>query len=232
MDDATLRLLRGTRTGLVASTSFALAAGAHLGAGGRVPSGLGLGALLTLTLVVAVGLARGPLRAAVVVPVVGGLQVALHHGFEWFTAVPAGASVSSGMATGMSGAPSATGHPFGGVAGADGATHAALAAATPTMASMHSSSMLAVHVVATLATTVLLVVGDRAARRTVLWWTAVLPVVLAVVAGRFRDRVRVPLAAVAVVPVRLALVLGGGPGRRGPPVLRGARTSVLAPALA
>lgn len=198
------------RTGLVASTAFLLAAGAHVGAGGRVPSGIGLVALLTLTVVVAATVSRWRLRVSVLAPVAGLLQLVLHHGFDWFSASAAAGTVGAPGMTGMTGMTPTAGQ-LAALAGPG--AHPSAPAAHMTMTG--GGPMLWAHVVGTLLTTVLLVLGDRAAERTLVWWTAVLPALLAVAGQPVRPVLRTSVD--RVVPVLRTLVVGGGTGRRGPP---------------
>lgn len=235
--------LRGARVALVGSTAFALAAGAHLAAGGTLPTGLGLVALATLTLVTAALLARGPLRPTTLLPALGVLEVALHEGFDVLSAGRTGLAGALAGARGpgmawMPGMPvpsddggrldgAALVHAGAGLAHVGGlvAHPAAVASSVPGVSSMplmaaHAGgtgvAMLVAHAVATIVTAALLVGAERAAARTLTWLGSVLPRVRAVALAVPSRRTVLPVA-VAVAGPRPLLVADGGTGRRGPP---------------
>jgi hypothetical protein len=189
--DVSSRAVRGIRVALVATTTLAIAAGAHVAGGGTVPAGLGLAALLTLTVATAVAVSRGPLRVGTLLPTMGALEWVLHEGFGILSAAPLPAP------------------------GAHIAAVPALAGPAMPMTGTAGTWMLLAHAVGTLATVAVLVAGDRAARRTLVWFTSVLPRVRAV-AGRLPDRRPGALVA-ARTPPRPRPVEGGAVRRRGPP---------------
>jgi hypothetical protein len=228
--DASERVVRGIRAGLVASTTLALAVGAHLAGGGSLPDRLGLAALGTLTFVVAVVVARRALRAVTLLPLIGALELVLHVGLGALSARGVG-DPGRGAGPGLDVSPGP-----GAMPGMVGAAHAAAStAASPTPDVLgHAASampmsgggavlMLVAHGVATLATVALLVAGDRAAGRTLVWFTSVLPRVRAVAHGT-PVRHAAPVV-VGQARVRPQAVERGGVGRRGPPVGRLALTS-------
>jgi hypothetical protein len=214
--EPTARLLRLVRLALVSVTAFALSVGAHVVGGGAVPGGLGLVAVVTLTVVVASLVARGRLRTWVLLPVLGALQLATHAALGVLAAAsaaapPAGRGTMPGM-VGMHAGP------------ATGAVGQALPTvhtlnATTGMPGMHmnGTAMLVAHVAATLATVLVLAAGDRAAVRMLRWWTAVLPAVLALVAGVVGASAPRPAAVRHAVDVRQSMRFLDARPRRGPP---------------
>ena len=195
--------MTAARAVLVALLSLAIAAGGHAAAGGALPPAPGLLALGGVTLAVGAVLGRRPLAAVTLVPVLGALQVGLHHGFELLHATAGGA-------------PAAVEGPHGAHA-----AHAALQV-DPVLGAVHGATgssawMLVAHVVAVAVTAALLVGADAGARGVARWWAWVAPLLLSRV---LLPVVGLPARLVAAtrvvrsVPVRWAAVAP----RRGPPV--------------
>lgn len=179
---------------LVASTTAALAAGAHVLGGGALPGRDALVALLALTCAAAVPVARRPVTWATGLPFAAGAGLVLHGALSWL------AHVSRTAVTGHAqhGAPSVVLVPPG--------------AGVPAT----STVMLAAHAAATVLTVALLVALDRAVRGIGTWWSHVtphLPSPVTVVTGQ-----AVRWAADAPVVAPRDLVLARCARRRGPPV--------------
>lgn len=180
-----------TRALVLAATSAAVSALAHVVAGGRAPLGplLGLGAL-QLALATRVG--RRPLTAGRVVAWAAAAQAATHLALTWL-------------------------HPAAGtdvvVLGHHGLEHAHAAAAGHTATGSAGAAMLAAHVLGTLLVAVLAPGADRAATAVVARWSVVLAALepaSPLVAPR-------PHAAPARVRARSTSPLRHALVRRGPP---------------
>ncbi|GAB4084820.1 hypothetical protein GCM10028784_14500 [Myceligenerans cantabricum] len=216
--------VHAARTVLLASTTLALAAGAHLLGGGALPSAVGVVVLAVLTLFASglVGLART--RAWVLVLYFGAAQTALHHGFVLTARAPAdggvhgthGATLSPGPggtapgpAAGLRDAASdaAATMDAGAAAHATGAAHAAHA----------SPAMLCLHVLAAVSTTALIVLAERTAGTAFHVWGCLLPAL----AGLFRPVVpprQGPRPVVRRTRATARVILGSrSDPRRGPP---------------
>ena len=150
-----VRVVRATLTG---GTVLALAAGAHRLGGGTLPPPAGLVALGSIVLLLTTFLSRWHLSLAALLPLLGAAQYALHHALGVLS-VPGETLPARGMHDAMSAMvlPAVTGTPMDG------------------MTSGISVSMTAAHVAATVATALVLVGGDRAARMALHWWFSVLP---------------------------------------------------------
>lgn len=149
---APLRLWRSTA---VTSTVMALAAGAHLIGGGRLP---GLPALLLLAALVhlpVVLLASRRLSLPTLIGVLGIGQWSLHHAFAWLSAARACAS------------------PGGAVGGQVHGVHVVVGACGPSTPAPHGGAMgapmLAAHVLAILLTAVALARGEAALWMLLAW---------------------------------------------------------------
>lgn len=200
MDPTEGGALRAARAVLVAATALATAAAGHLAAGGAVPGPVVVGALLAVTTVAVLPVSGArTFRARVLVPVGVALQVVLHHAL---TLLPA--------------------RPSAGTPGHHGPTpvHAGTATALPPADAalpLHADPrMLLAHVVAAVATAVVLAATDRAARTTAAWLSWVLPLLAhaAVPAWTAPRSVPVDAAPVAAAP---GAALGPAARRRGPP---------------
>lgn len=142
----------------ISSTVLATGAGAHVSAGGALPSVLALAALGALTLALASALARRAPRLGVLGPSMIALQFVLHNAFMY-------------LGTGVSTSGTDTGH-------AHHVDPAAVVATTRmAMGPDHATSyaMLAAHAVAALAAAVLITAIDRAGHAATRWWQSVLP---------------------------------------------------------
>lgn len=223
--------VRRVRELLVVATTLALAAGAHLLAGGALPTtALPVVALVATVLPAAVWLARRPLTLPRLLPVLVALQVALHVELS-VLAAPAGSAAPELGTGGPHAGHAAHSATLGALASAGPATAGPTTAGTSvgttaagTTAAHHhldllalsSAPMLLAHLAAVVATALVLAAGDRAARTVVAWMSAVVVLVL-------DARVPVPeRARVAVVdrlrPWRALLRLApGGLRFRGPP---------------
>lgn len=190
------RSLQGARALAISATVLATGAGAHVLAGGLLPSMLGLAAIGALTLALASGLARVVPRLRVLGPIMIVLQYCLHHAL---------------MSLGTGGASSAGAH----VHHADpGAVFAATAAAG-SHAHDTSVTMLLAHAGAALVAAALITRSDAAARAAARWWQAVVPSVprIAPVPAAVRALVpRGPVVPALEAPFRRSVLRRGPPG--------------------
>jgi hypothetical protein len=207
------RPLRVVRAVVLAAVTVACSAAVHTAAGGGLPDAVGVALLGALTLVVTGVLGRWRLTPWTLVPVLGALQVGLHHGFQ---ALSASRAVAPSAATQLA---HHAGHEAG--HGEPGLLVAAelAAAARPDLVA-HAAGhlqpgMLAAHALAVVAITVLAVGSDRALARTVRRFTATL-VVLAR-AGVPRRAPARPVVPVGLVASPLTPALARALPRRGPP---------------
>jgi len=207
---------------LVTVTSFVLAAGAHTVCGGGLPSGLGLVAVAAAAALTGALCARARLRAAATLPALLALQLLAHEAFSTLSPGPTAPLATRGSLT------SHAGHLADGVPVTPGATPPSAGFAVEHTAHAHGllagltgsptdRAMLAAHLAATLAVTVLLVVGDAAAVRTFRWWAYVLPAVLAVVTRPLPRAFRATTSYAAPRTPR-ERVASGPLLRRGPPL--------------
>ena len=146
-------LLRLARAGLVAVVTVALAALAHVVAGGVLPPFVVVAALTALVLAAAVVLTGRRLGPVGAVALLGVGQLAVHSAFSLVTSVAC--------------LPDGTGVAVGHVHHAGMQMPACSAVAPSIPAALGSSAMLVLHVVATLAAALVIVGADRA-----LWWLA------------------------------------------------------------
>ena len=198
--------LRVFRAAMLGSVAFALALSAHVVAGGQAPS---MAVCLVLEMVcggVCLGVTARRLGLVAMTTTLGVLQLGLHYSFMWLTSGGCVTSSLTAMAPmRMLGGPAHT------LACAPMA-----AGAMALMAHVPTGLMLGAHVVATIATALVLAHGER-----VLWLlvSAVWTVFHAV------GRVLVSPAKLRSQPALIAgaglgLVALGGIGRRGPPAPR------------
>jgi len=203
VDEAMRTGVRVVRATLTAGTVLALAAGAHRLGGGTLPPAAILVALGSIVLLATTFLSRWHLSLAVLLPVLGAAQYVLHTALGALV-VPSEASVPAlGMHASMS-------------AGALGGAAASGGPGTGGMASGMPVSMTLAHATATLATALVLVGGDRAARMALHWWNSVLPLVRdyrPAPAVRLRHLVPAPVVHLA----RPCAALRRSDPRRGPP---------------
>ena len=187
--------VRAVRATLTAGTVLALAAGAHRLGGGTLPPPTVLVALGSIVLLVTTFLSRWNLSLAALLPLLGAAEYALHRAL--------GILATSGQplpARGMHEAMSAI----------------ALPDATGTPMTAMPVSMTAAHVAATVATAIVLVGGDRAARMALHWWFSRRPLVHGhrpAPAIRVRHLIPVPVTRVG----RRCAALRRSDPRRGPP---------------
>ncbi|GAA1854437.1 hypothetical protein [Myceligenerans crystallogenes] len=192
-----------TRTALLASVSFALAAGAHLLGGGTLPGvpGLVLCAAPTLVLAGICGLVRA--RLWLVMLFFGAVQVFLHHGFALLAACEQlghgpSADLTHGMPPSIPAVLAMLGDPGHHLTG-------------------ESPQLLAGHGLAAVATSAVIVLAEHAGMMALRLCAAILPAL----AGRFRPlvatrlRVRGVVVRPDVTPSSLARVTADP--RRGPP---------------
>lgn len=191
------------RTVLLASVSFALAAGAHLVAGGTLPTPVGLALCAVPTLLASALVALARARLWVLLLFFAAVQTFLHHGFGLLAACERlGHGPSADLAHGL---------PF----------------SVPELLAMladpghhlvaESPPMLACHGAAAVATSAVIVLAERGARLAVRLWAAILPALAEpfrpIVPGMRR------LRAVVVRPdvLSTALARATADPRRGPP---------------
>lgn len=196
VDGAEGRALRLARASSVATVSLAFAGAGHVVAGGQLPGllvGVPLGAV---TFAIAMLVSARTLRVWSLVPVLGLLQLVLHHGMS-LLAVPPGTTA-------------ATGHHAGHTASMD------MSSVPMEHAVSMSTPMLVAHAVAVVAAALVLAGADRAGAAARRWWAWIAPhlepVVALPVAGAARARVdhRAPTWALSTAVVAVA-------PRRGPP---------------
>lgn len=189
--------MRLPRAGAVALTVLTLAAGAHLAAGGQLPTlpvTMALAAVVGLSSILLAGLR---MTAPLLIAYLSGSQLALHLAFSTLSNSAAPGSVLShhGLSTAA-------------------ATSLALQSAAPHqhLVADTGSVMTFGHIVATLGTALLLARGEAALWALAAWLRPLLgPIVPATILPEFRSPpgIRPPVAVGARVPVRAAV--------RGPP---------------
>ena len=190
MDAPTRGAARLARAASFGVATLALAAGAHVAAGGGLPSMTVLAVLAVPVMVAAMALTGRRCGPVLLLASMAGAQVLLHETLEALTA-----QVPSDMAGQMSTASAAMGG------------HAMAHAGG------WSVAMTAAHVAATLVTALLLARGEQALWQLVSRLLPRLPGDPVVVGSRPR---RAP--ALVSVPALAPSVASGGPGLRGPPV--------------
>lgn len=196
-----LRALVAGRLLGVAGAVLGLGSGAHVLAGGALPSAAALLLLAVPVLVGAAALARRPLSVRLLLPVALAGQLGVHAGLTWLSA---GGAAAGGAHLHGPGAPAVA--EVAEVAGAAGVAGHAHAASVP---------MLAAHAAALVAAVLLLVGTERGIAGLVRRWSAMLPALLGR-GPRPTTGARGPVAAL-VRDVRPLPAGRGGVGRRGPP---------------
>jgi hypothetical protein len=208
---SSLGALRGVRAAVLATAALVLAAAAHLAGGGAVPSVPTL-ALLGVPLAWgAVALTGRPRGRLAILSALGVAQVALHGAFMVLAAPGCALSLAGSAAMpAMPTMPAMTGASMsGGLLACTGRGMASMAAVGP------PSVMLAGHVLATVATALLLAHGERL--------LAALPQLLIAHLTRWATTAAVPALVGPVPLVRPAPArtpdeaVGGSVRRRGPP---------------
>jgi hypothetical protein len=220
MDPAPLlRALVAWRLLAVATTVLALGSGAHVLGGGHAPSPAVAALLGALVLLGSTALARRPLSVRVLLPVALLGQLGVHVALTWL-----GSGAGAGPAVGdHHGALAAL--PVGPVLPAG--LPASGAAVDPAVVLGHAhpgaGPMLAAHVVAMVATVLLLVATERGVLGLVRRWSTLLPALAgpAPVVGPGRPRRVLDL----VPPLRRLVAHRGGAARRGPPAVLRPRTA-------
>ena len=179
--------MRAARAVVTSAVVAALAAAAHTAGGGQLPSVPVLAALGALVLLTVTVLARWQLRLWTLLPVLAGLQAALHGALSFLAPGTASAVVNPAWthAHGAAQAPFALVSSSPMLPGHEMAAMPVMSAAMP--------AMLLAHAAATVVTALVLVGADDAARRTACWLRVVLPLIVSPAVG--------PIAAVARVVV-------------------------------
>ncbi|WP_136517861.1 hypothetical protein [Cellulomonas telluris] len=206
MDPTAGAALRTARALLVAATALASAGAAHLSAGGAVPAPAAVAALLAVTTVAVLPLG-GPrtFRVRVLAPAGAVLQVALHHAFTLLhpaSPVTTPTHHAAGAAVRAVVAPTGTTPPGHGDPAALG--HGDL-------------PMVVAHAAAALATALLLVATDRAARAAAGWLSRVVPLLAHAALPAWPAPRPLP-AGSPLVAAHSGAALGSAARRRGPPV--------------
>lgn len=191
-----------------------LAAGAHTAGGGHLPSMTLLAALGSLVLLAVVVLSRWHLRLSTLLPVLAGLQGALHGALSFLAPGATSAVVNPAWS-----------HGYAHAAVGDGSVvHAAQAPFALVLSSPlthdHAAAMpamLVLHAIATVVTALVLVRADDAARRTACWLQTVLPRITAPTVGPVATVRRVVVAEAAPGFVLIARGLVTSRPHRGPP---------------
>ncbi|QGQ18150.1 hypothetical protein GC089_01280 [Cellulomonas sp. JZ18] len=207
MDPTAGGALRTARALLVAATALSTAAAAHLAAGGTAPRSDVAAALLALTTAALLPVS-GPrtFRVSVLAPVGAVLQVVLHHAFTAAAAGTGAGTPAVGRAGHHPGTPVA-------VPGAAAGRQVVPVDAEPVL---HDLPMLLAHVAAAVATAVVLVATDRAARAAAAWLTRVLPLLVRTTAPVAAKPRPLPVTA-RPRPASPGAALGSSARRRGPP---------------
>lgn len=183
------------RTVAFTAAMFALAAGAHLLAGGALPQPAIVAGVVALILVPVTILSKKKINAPAMIGLLGSSQVVLHWAFDAL-------SVSTTFT------PAAGGTHLHGAS----PVSPAAAALLPEHAAVPGVLMLALHTAATLATALVLARGEAAVWALAAWLR---PLVRILAALAIPDWPRIPLPAAVVIPFRwrnLRL-----PALRGPP---------------
>jgi hypothetical protein len=179
---------------------FALAAGAHVLAGGSLPQPAIVVGLVALVLVPVMILSKFKINAPVMVGLLGVGQLVLHEAFNAF-------SVSAGFT------------PVDGVhLHAAVQAHSSAAAVMPEHAAVPGVLMLVLHAAATLATALILARGEAAVWALAAWLR---PLVRILTATAIPDWPHLPAPSAIVVPSRWRTLRL--PALRGPPVFQAAR---------
>jgi len=199
--------MRPVRVLLVSSTTFFLGAAAHVLGGGRLPAVPGLAVLVALTVLAVSVASRGRLRVWVLLPTMSLLELALHTGLDILSA-PAGAAAPD-----VAAGPAPAGHLLHGL-------HTAVPMPLDGAAGM-AHHMSTTHLLATLASVLVLVAGDRTAVRAVAMWAAALPDRLVLVLPAPLPPRPVPAATRRPRVARDQVFTSGCVVRRGPPTAPG-----------
>ena len=189
--------LRLPRAGAVALTVLTLAAGAHLAAGGQLPTlpiTMALAAVVGLSAVLLAGL---KMTAPLLTAYLSGSQLALHLAFSTLSnSVPSGSAMSH---HGLSSASASSPVPE-------------CAASHPHLAAVAGSFMTFGHVVATLGTALLLARGDAALWALAAWLRPLIgPIVPAIIPPEFRDPPGTERGVVVGARVPVQVVVRGPP---------------------
>lgn len=198
--------MRPVRVLLVSSTTFFLGAAAHVLGGGRLPAVPGLAVLVALTVLAVSVASRGRLRFWLLLPTMSLLELALHTGLDILSAPAAAAS-------GTTAGPAPAGHLLHGL-------HTAVPMPLDGAAGM-AHHMSTAHLLATLASVLVLVAGDRTAVRAAAMWAAALPDRLVLVLPAPLPPRPVPAATRRPRVARDQVFTSGCVVRRGPPTLLG-----------
>ncbi|MFF1529729.1 hypothetical protein [Cellulomonas sp. NPDC058312] len=214
MDTAPLlRALAAWRVLAVATTVLALGSGAHVLGGGHAPSPAVAALLGALVLLGAAALARRPLSVRVLLPVALLGQLGVHVALTWLGSGAGAGPVVEGHHGALPALPAGVLVPGGAVdpVGVLGHAHPG------------AGPMLAAHVVAMVATVLLLVATERGVLGLVRRWSTLLPALAgpAPVVGPGRPRRALGL----VPPLRRLVAHRGGAARRGPPAVPRPRTA-------
>jgi hypothetical protein len=203
--------MRAARAVVTSAVVAALAAAAHTAGGGQLPSVPVLAALGALVLLTVTVLARWQLRLWTLLPVLAGLQAALHGALSFLAPGTASAVVNPAWthAHGAAQAPFALVSSSPMLPGHEMAAMPVMSAAMP--------AMLLAHAAATVVTALVLVGADDAARRTVCWLRAVLPLIVSPSVAPIAAVARA-VAAQAPGFVLIARGLVASRPRRGPPL--------------
>lgn len=215
--------MRGARVVVTSAVVASLAAGAHAAGGGHLPSLTLLAALGSLVLLAVAVLSRWHLRLSTLLPVLAGIQAALHGALSFLAPGATSAVVNPAWAHGYAHdavvngavAPAAQA-PFALVMSSPLAHDHAAAALPGMFAAM--PAMLVLHAVATVVTALVLVGADGAARRTACWLRAVLPLIASPTVGPVAAVRRVVVAEAAPGFVLIARGLVTSRPHRGPPL--------------
>lgn len=215
--------MRGARVVVTSAVVASLAAGAHAAGGGHLPSLTLLAALGSLVLLAVAVLSRWHLRLSTLLPVLAGIQAALHGALSFLAPGATSAVVNPAWAHGyahdavVNGAVAhAAQAPFALVMSSPLAHDHAAAALPGMFATM--PAMLVLHAVATVVTALVLVGADGAARRTACWSRAVLPLIASPTVGPVAAVRRVVVAEAAPGFVLIARGLVTSRPHRGPPL--------------
>ncbi|HEY8717781.1 hypothetical protein [Pengzhenrongella sp.] len=214
MTPTTAGPLRLARAGIVAGAVLGLAAGAHRMGGGSLPGPLAILALGAVLLALTTALAGRRLTTVVLALVLGGGQFALHWIFDALAPMGCAPVAAAGPAPP---ALAHLGHAAGTMLTCGGMQRGPAVPQSSEVLQAHaagSPAMLLAHVLATLATVLVIASGERT-----LWWllTWLRPLVQAPARPEVRVVVRRGLVRLpAVVRARRAVYLRTSP-RRGPP---------------
>ena len=220
--------MRGARVVVTSAVVASLAAGAHAAGGGRLPSLTLLAALGSLVLLAVAVLSRWHLRLSTLLPVLAGIQAALHGALSFLAPGATSAVVNPAWAHGYAHDAVVNGAVVNGAVAPAAQAPFALVMSSP-LAHDHAAAalpgmfaampaMLVLHAVATVVTALVLVGADGAARRTACWLRAVLPLIASPTVGPVAAVRRVVIAEAAPGFVLIARGLVTSRPHRGPPL--------------